>query len=159
MRLDPIIVNVLAAGISAMCMAVLMTAPPGHLLSTFFCGMAGRVIRDVLIAAGWTAAWATAFAAAAVVLVAGAILRRRTVSPVVLISAVLPLGATASMFNAIVHLMRVSSLEGEALSKAADSLIADIGRVFSTSLAIAVGLGAGIVMMRAIRKEEQMWAL
>ena len=157
MQVEPIVVNTIAAGISAMCLAILLTAPPAHLLSTFFCGFAGRLTRDLLLMAGWRSGWATVLAAVAVVLVGTAILRRREVSPVVIISGVLPLGATSSMFTAIVHLMRVANLEGEELSKVSDALIADAGRVFTTSMAIAAGIGVGIVAMRIMRR-EQVWA-
>jgi hypothetical protein len=76
------------------------------------------------------------------------------VSPVVLITGVLPLGAAAAMFNAIIELMKLSSLKGEALSEASVALSANMGKVFITSLAIALGLGTGIAIVRFFRREE-----
>jgi hypothetical protein len=98
--------------------------------------------------------WSTAVAAAVVVLVAVAILRRHVVSPVVLVSGVLPLGAAVAMFNAIAALMKVSYLQGEALNGASVMLSANMGKVFTTSLAIALGLGAGMAIVRLFRREE-----
>jgi hypothetical protein len=98
--------------------------------------------------------WSTAVAAAVVVLVAVAVIRRHVVSPVVVISGVLPLGAAVAMFKAIIELMKVSHLEGEALSEASVALSANMGKVFITSLAIALGLGTGIAIVRFFRREE-----
>jgi len=93
-------------------------------------------------------------AAAVVVVLAVAIIRRHTVSPVVLICGVLPLGAAVAMSNLIFALMQVSSFTGEALSGASVALSANLGKVFTTSLAIAVGLGAGMAIVRLFRREE-----
>lgn len=98
--------------------------------------------------------WSTVVAAAVVVLAAVAVIRRHVVSPVVVISGVLPLGAAVAMFNAIIELMKVSSLKGEALSASSVALSANTGKVFTTSLAIAVGLGAGMAIVRCFRPEE-----
>jgi hypothetical protein len=76
------------------------------------------------------------------------------VSPVVVISGVLPLGAAVAMFKAIIELMKVSHLEGEALRGASVALSANMGKVFITSLAIALGLGTGIAIVRFFRREE-----
>jgi hypothetical protein len=93
-------------------------------------------------------------AAAVLDLVAVAIIRRHTVSPVVLICAVLPLGAAVAMFNMLFELMRLSSLQGEALSGASVALSANLAKVFTTSLAIALGLGAGLAIVWLFRREE-----
>ncbi len=106
------------------------------------------------MAAGLSQNWATVIAAAAVVLVAVALIRRHTVSPVVLVCGVLPLGATVAMFKLMLALMQVSSLTGEALTAASVALTANLGNVFTTSLAIALGLGAGLVVVRLFRREE-----
>jgi hypothetical protein len=93
-------------------------------------------------------------AAAVVVVVAVAIVRRHTVSPVVLICGVLPLGAAVAMFNLFFALRQVSSLQGEALGEASVALSANLGKMFTTSLAIAVGLAAGMAIVRLCRREE-----
>lgn len=98
--------------------------------------------------------WSVAVAAAVVILVARGMVRRQAVSPVVVVSGVLPLGAAVAMFNAIVEVMRVSVVKGDALDGAAVALSANLGKVFTTSLAIALGLGAGLAIMRAVRREE-----
>lgn len=106
---------------------------------------------------GWSLGqnWATVIAAAVVVVAAAAILRRQTVSPVVLICGVLPLGAAVAMFNLIFALMQVSTVTGEALGGASVALSANLGKVFTTSLAIAVGLGAGMALVRMFRRGEE----
>ncbi len=154
MDLLAILMNSLWAGLFAGGMGILLTAPPRYIAPAFLCGFAGRFARDVFMSWGMNQNWSTAVAAAVVVLVAVVVISRHVVSPVVLISGVLPLGAAVAMFNAIIELMKVSSLKGEALSGSTDVLSANIGKVFTTSLAIALGLGAGMAIVRLFRREE-----
>jgi uncharacterized membrane protein YjjB (DUF3815 family) len=154
MDLLAIFMNSLWAGLFAGGMGILLTAPPRYIAPAFLCGFAGRFARDVFMSWGMNQNWSTAVAAAVVVLVAVIIIRGHVVSPVVLISGVLPLGAAVAMFNAIIELMKVSSLKGEALRGASVALSANTGKVFTTSLAIALGLGAGMAIVRFLRREE-----
>jgi uncharacterized membrane protein YjjB (DUF3815 family) len=154
MDLLAILMNSLWAGLFAGGLGILLTAPPRYIAPAFLCGFAGRFARDVFMSWGMNQNWSTAVAAAVVVLVAVTIIRGHVVSPVVLISGVLPLGAAVAMFNAIIEFMKVSSLKGEALSGASVALSANMGKVFTTSLAIALGLGAGMAIVRFLRREE-----
>jgi hypothetical protein len=52
--------------------------------------------------------------------------------------------------------MKISSLEGEALGGSSVALNANIGKLFTTSLAIAVGLAAGIAIVQLIR-HRRVW--
>jgi uncharacterized membrane protein YjjB (DUF3815 family) len=142
------------SGLFAGGLGILLTAPPGYLVPTFICGFAGFFTRNLLMSLGLNQNWSTAVASCAVVLVGAAIIRRHVVSPVALIAAVLPLGPSMPTFNAILDLMRVSSLKGEALNAASVSLIANTGLAFTQSLAIALGLAVGITIMRLIRREK-----
>jgi uncharacterized membrane protein YjjB (DUF3815 family) len=154
MDLLGIFMNSLWAGLFAGSLGILLTAPPRYIAPAFLCGFAGNFSRDVFMSWGMSQNWSTAVAAAVVVLVAVAVIRRHVVSPVVLISGVLPLGAAVAMFNAIIELMKVSSLKGEALSGASVALSANTGKVLTTSLAIALGLGTGMAIVRLFRREE-----
>jgi uncharacterized membrane protein YjjB (DUF3815 family) len=137
MDLLAIFMNSLWAGLFAGGMGILLTAPPRFIAPAFLSGFAGRFARDVFMSWGMSQNWSTAVAAAMVVLVAVAVIRRHVISPVVLVSGVLPLGAAVAMFNTIIELMKVSSLKGEALSASSVALSANTGKVFTTSLAIA----------------------
>ncbi len=154
MHLLAIFMNSLWAGLFAGGLGILLTAPPRYIAPAFLCGFGGRLVRDAFMSWGMSQNWSAAVAAAVVVLVAVAVLRRHVVSPVVLITGVLPLGAAVAMFNAIIELMKVSSLKEEALSEASVALSANMGKVFTTSLAIALGLGAGVAIVRFFRREE-----
>jgi len=135
--------------------AVLLTAPYWAVVPGFLCGFAGRFVRDVLIGWGVSQNWATVAAAAVVVLVAtSSLIRQRAVSPVVLVTGILPLGAALAMFNMIIELMKVSSLKGEALSESSVALSANMGKVFATTLAIALGLEVGISLVRLFGWDE-----
>jgi uncharacterized membrane protein YjjB (DUF3815 family) len=149
-----ILVDNLWAGLFAGGLAVIFTAPPRYIVPAFLCGFAGRSARDLLMSVGLNQNWSTVVAAAVLVLVAAAIVRRHVVSPVVLVSGLIPLGAAISMFNAIMSLMRVSSAKGEALSEVSDALNANVGKVFTTSLAIALGLAVGMAIVRLVRRQK-----
>lgn len=154
MDFSAVLFNGLLAGFFSSALAVILTAPPRYIVPVFFCGFTGRFIRGLLTGWGLGFSWATLVAAAAVVLIGAAIIRRHTVSPVVLVSGVLPLAASASMFDLILDLIRVSTAKGEALQNAAVSLIANSGKLFVTSLAIALGLAVGIAVVRLTRGEK-----
>jgi len=154
MDLVAILIKGLCAGLFAGALGVLFTAPPRYIVPAFVCGFAGHFTRDALMGWGLTQSWSTAVAAAVVVFVAVAIIRGHVVSPVVLVSAVLPLGASMAMFSAILNLMKISSLQGEAVSGAAVALSANAGKAFVTSLAVALGLGAGMAIVRLFRRGD-----
>ncbi len=98
--------------------------------------------------------WATAIAAAIVVLVGFAVARRHGISPVVLISALLPLGAATAIFNMFFEVMKIPALGGDALSKAAVALASNASKAFITTLAIAVGVGASLTIVCLFKREE-----
>jgi uncharacterized membrane protein YjjB (DUF3815 family) len=154
MHLSTILLNSLWAALFATGLGILLTAPLRYIVPTFLCGFAGRFVRDVCMGRGMSQNWSTVVAAAVLVLVAVAIVRRHRISPVVLVCGVLPLGAAVAMFNMIFALMQVSSLQGEALGGASVALSTNLGKMFTTSLAIAVGLAAGMAIVRLCRREE-----
>jgi uncharacterized membrane protein YjjB (DUF3815 family) len=154
MGLLEILIDSLWAGLFAGGLGIVFTAPPRYLVPAFLCGFAGRFARDVLMSWGLTQNWSTVVAAAVLVLVAVAMVRGHVVSPVVLVSGLIPLGAALAMFKAIMALMQVSSLQGEALREASDVLSANAGKVFTTTLAIALGLAVGIAIVRLARREK-----
>jgi uncharacterized membrane protein YjjB (DUF3815 family) len=149
-----ILTDSLWAGLLAGGLGIIFTAPRRYLIPAFFCGFAGRFTRNILMSWGLTQNWSTVVAAAVLVLVAASTIRRHVVSPVVLVSGLIPLGAALAMFKAIMALMRISSLKGEALSEASDVLNANVGAVFTTSLAIALGLAVGMAIVRLARREK-----
>jgi hypothetical protein len=154
MDIPAIVIDSVWSALVAAGLACNYTAPARYLVATALCGFVGRLVRDVGVAWSLNHNWATATASMVVVLVAVSLIRRHTVSPVVLIAAVMPLGAALAMFNLIFALMQVSTLHGQALSEATVALSANLGRLFTTSLAIALGLGAGMVIVRLCRRGE-----
>ncbi len=154
MNLSTILMNSLWAALFATGLGILLTAPSRCIIPTFLCGFSGRFVRDVCMVWGVGQNWSTVVAAAVLVLIAVAIIRRHRVSPVVLICGILPLGAGVAMFNMIIELMKVSSLNAEALSQASVALSANAGKVFIGTLAIALGLAAGMAIIRLFKREE-----
>jgi hypothetical protein len=72
----------------------------------------------------------------------------------VLVCAVLPLGAAGAMLNMIYDLMRVSFLKGEALEAASVTLSANAGKAFTGTLAIALGLAAGMTIVKLLAQQD-----
>ena len=158
MVLSAILMNALWAALFATGLGVMLTAPVRYLVAAFACGFLGRGLRDVCTGLGLNVNWATVIAAAVVVLAAVAITRRRGVSPVVLICGVLPLGAAVAMFNLIFATMQISSATGDKLASASVALTANAGKVFTTSVAIAIGLAVGIAVERLVKRQAPAFA-
>ena len=154
MSVTTILLNSLWAAVFATGFGVILTTPPRALIACFACGFTGRCLRDVLMGWGVSQNWSTVIAAAVLVVVAAAIVQRRRISPVVLICGVLPLGAAIAMFNAIIDVMKVSALKGDALTAASVALSANFGKAFSGTLAIGLGLAAGMAIIRLVKRQD-----
>lgn len=151
MNLAPVLIDALWAALFAMAMAVVLSAPLHGLVPSFCGGFVARFMRDVLIAWGAHENLAVLIAAAAVVAAAGLICRPG-VSPMVMVSAVIPLGAARPFFGAIVGFLQISSLKGEETAGAPLALISNLSKVFTTTLAIAVGVSMGVLIVRFFRR-------
>lgn len=154
MNLSAILLEGLMAGSFASVLGVILTAPPRFIVPVFFCGFSGRFIRDLLMSLGFSLNWSTMVAAAVVVLVGTAIVRRHAVPLIALATSIFPLAASASFFDAILAVMRVSSAKGEALQTASILLVSSAAKAFTVSLAIALGLAAGLAIVRVLRGEK-----
>ena len=140
------------SGLSACAIGLIFTAPLRFLPSIYVCGFTARFIRDLCVSWDVSMSISTALAAIALVAAAFILLKEHEVSPVVLISGVMPLGVTVEIMRMITGLLRISSTTGDAQSKAAIVFISNFSIVFTTLLAIAFGLAAGISIMRLFRK-------
>jgi hypothetical protein len=153
MNLTAILVGSAWAGLFAVAMAVVFGGPYVSFLPSFCGGFVARFARDALVAAGADAGLATLIAAALVIFVAAALIRRPVLSPIVMVSAILPLGAALPFFRVIIDFLRIPSTSGEGLSALPQAMLSDIGKVFTTTLAIAIGLSVAIYAVRALWRE------
>ena len=153
-----IIAGGLWSGILSLAIAVLFSAPISALLPSFGGGLIARVALDGLMAAGASRPLATAVAAAAVVIVVVPVfsVRQPGVSPVVILSSFVPLGAAKAFFAAIDVSLRMTSLKGEAMTVAAATLISNGSIVFWTTLAIALGASVGGLFLEAVAFVREM---
>jgi uncharacterized membrane protein YjjB (DUF3815 family) len=154
MDLMPMFMNSFWSGLFAGTLGFILTAPLRYIVPAVLCGFVGRFSRDLFMGWGVSQNWSTAIASAVLVLIGMAIIRGHKVSPVVMVCGVLPLGGSVAMFNTIASLMNVSHLTGESLSKASVAFIANLGKVFTTSLSIALGLAIGMAIVRLFMREE-----
>ncbi len=140
------------AGLFAAAMAIVFSAPLQALIPSFCAGFVARIARDWLVHIGASQNLATLAAAAAVVIVVAATLVRRPgISPIVVLSGFVPLGAAKPFFAAIVGFLKISSLKGDALAAAPVALISNISIVFTTTLAIALGAALGVMIIQTLR--------
>lgn len=145
-----ILVPALWAGVFAAAMSVVFSAPVHSVLPCFVGGLVGRLSRDLAIAAGATMELSSMLAAALVVTTAALLTRRAGLSPAVMVSALLPLGAAGAFFRALVGFMQISRLPQEELSRVSSELVINVSRVFMTSLAIALGVAIVLSLARLV---------
>jgi hypothetical protein len=151
--MDPVAIlgHCLWTALFAAGLGVTLTAPARYLFACGACGFVARAVKDIALASDLDLTRTTVLAAFAVVLTAAALTRDHRVSPVVLICGVLPLGASSAMFGVIFALTRVATVEGAELAEVSMALTSSLGKVFATSLAIALGMAAGVGIIRLAR--------
>ncbi|HET9952723.1 MAG TPA: threonine/serine exporter family protein [Candidatus Eisenbacteria bacterium] len=154
MSFGTILVDAVPAALFAGSLGVIFTAPPRYLAATVGCGFAGRLVRDLLVGADMGSGWATLLAAATVGIVAAALVRSRSVPPVVMIAGLLPLGAAGATFDMILGFMKIPNLQGEALRVASVEFVASTAKAFVTYLALSVGISLATVAMRLMNRGE-----
>jgi uncharacterized membrane protein YjjB (DUF3815 family) len=150
MSITPILFNSLWAAAFATAFGIILTTPVRMLVACFVCGFAARCMRDALMGFGLGQNWSTVVAAAILVLVAEAISRRYRISPVVLVCSVLPLGSVVAMFYALFELLKMPALQGELLDVSVVAFSANFAKALTGTLAIALGLGVGIAVVRSL---------
>ncbi|HEX5043507.1 MAG TPA: threonine/serine exporter family protein [Candidatus Polarisedimenticolaceae bacterium] len=129
----------------AVALAVLLTAPARSLGAAFLCGAAGMLVQDGALALDVRPSWATALAATAVAVVATRSAHRQGVHPVIMVTGLLPLGASSAVFQALVGLGRLAAGEDAAADVAVHA-----SRAFVTFLSVAVGAAAGVLVARVL---------
>ena len=119
-----------------------------------FVGASSRVSRETRSSEReWISNWATLIAATLVIFVAALLIRRPVVSPVVMVSALLPLGAALPFFRAIADFLSIPSMTAERLALLPQTMLSNLGKVFTTTVAIGVGVSVAIYVVRALRRE------
>ena len=148
MTVTGLLVDGLWAALFAGAFGILLTTPPGDVLPCVLAGFIGRVVVG---GAGWlgaTASWSTVLATVAGGVVASLQRRGSKQAPVAIVCGVIPLGAAVDVFRTIVGLLRLPAVEGAGLEASAVELVVDGARAFTTTLAIAVGIASGMVLLR-----------
>lgn len=150
----PLLINAFWGGLFAAGLGLLLTTPPQGLLPCFACGLAGRLVRNLLMAGGASQTWAILCGAVVCVLVAILFSRRSQLSPLAMVTGVLPLGAAVPLFRSIHGILTLHKLQGGALSTAVVQLIANLSNVFTTTLAIVLGIWLGLLLLGALGRKD-----
>jgi uncharacterized membrane protein YjjB (DUF3815 family) len=152
MTLSASLLDGLWAAVFAVAFGVLLSMPLRGLGTCALCGLVGSVVRDMVVGLGASASWATVVATIAVVLATTLELRGRRLAPVAIICGILPLGAAVSYFQTIAALLRIPSQSGLLLEQTSLALVANVGRAFTITLAIAVGIGTGLFLISSLER-------
>jgi uncharacterized membrane protein YjjB (DUF3815 family) len=155
MNLETVLINSLWAALFAAAMTVIFSAPLWALAPSFLSGFGARFVRDVLIGAGVGPNLAILIAATLAVSLSVGLIRRRAVAPVIVVSGLIPLGAATAFLRGVVGLLKMSSLEGVALSEASVLVMSNFAIGFNTTLVIAMGFWLGIALVGLLGKK---WA-
>ncbi len=155
MNLISLVVDSIWAGLFAGAMSIVFSAPYSALFLSFCGGFVGRLVRDILLQQGASAAVATLIAAAMVVMVAALMRRRPGISPVIIVSGTLPLGAAGAFARAIVDFLRISSLTDQKASAVPLALVSDLSTVFKTTVAIGIGISVAVYAVRLFGWKER----
>ena len=154
MDLPAILLNALWAGLFAAGLAVIFTAPPRYLFAAFVCGAFGVTARAIAAELGLNANQATVIAAMGVVLAGSLFVRRQEMPPVVMASGIIPLAGSLAVFNTIFLLMRIPAAPADTLNDLVVDLSSNVAKVFATTLSIALGLGAGMAIVRLLKRDR-----
>ena len=148
MDLSALLQNGFWASLFALALALSSNAPPRALPLVLAAGFAGRFGRDLVQELGVALPLATVLAALAVTVLAVAAARERSSVPVVAITAVLPLGPTPFLFNAIHDLLQVFAADPAVAAGAAGSFIANSLKASVVIAALGIGIALPLLLSR-----------
>jgi uncharacterized membrane protein YjjB (DUF3815 family) len=149
----PLLVDAVWGGLFAAIMAVLFQAPTSALLPCFVAGLAGRLARNLLLAAGAGPHLTTFLAATLVALIASVMFRRPGASPLVMVSALLPLAAAVAFFRAIAAFLRLPALNSRPPEALTEVMFVNLANLFTTTAAIGAGVAVAVVVVRLARRQ------
>jgi len=154
MNLTSLAADSIWAGLFAGAMSIVFSAPYSALFLSSCGGFVGRLVRDILLQCGAGANFATLIAAAMVVMVAALMLRRPGMSPVIVVSGILPLGAAGAFSRAIVDFLQISFLTEQNASAVPLALVVNLSTVFTTTVAIGVGISVAVYAIKLFAWKE-----
>lgn len=152
---NAILVAGLWAGIMAGGIAVFFTVPREAVAVAALAGFVGRAARTWMVQSDQGVIRATLVAALAVSLVTVLLARRRHLSPIVAMSALIPLGASVNAFDVIWAALRMPSVTdaAERAALAAD-LVGNAVSLLAVTFTIAVGFVIPWLAVRLARGES-----
>ncbi|MFN8662851.1 MAG: threonine/serine exporter family protein [Thermomicrobiales bacterium] len=152
MDINAVLTNALWGAVMAGGLAVFFTVPQRALWIAVVCGGAGRGVRSAALQADQGLLRATLLAALAVSLVAVLLAPSQQFSPVVAMSALIPLGAAIDAFDVIWAAMQIPGTSDvtQVTALGAD-LIANAVTVAAVTLAIAIGFLVPWLVLRFAR--------
>ena len=153
MNLIAVLVGGIWAGVFAAALAIVFSAPVNTMFSGFCGGFVARFSRDVLLGWGSKPELATLVAAALVVFVGAFLVHRHGDSLATIAGAVIPLAPGAIFIHAITDFLLISSQPDDKLVGVPAELVSNLSKVFTTTVAIAVGLSLAILVLQTVKRE------
>lgn len=143
------------AGIMAGGLAIFFTVPKEVVLVAALAGFVGRAARTAMVQNDQGVIRATLVAALAVSLVTVLLARRRHLSPIVAMSALIPLGASVNAFDVIWSALKMPSAPDAAARAAlAADFVGNAVTVMAVTFTIAVGFVIPWLAVRLLRGDE-----
>lgn len=156
MDVNAIVINALWGAVMAGGLAVFFTVPREALWIAFVCGALGRGVRSFALQADQGLLRATLLAALAVALAALLLAPKRQFSPVIAMSALIPLGAAINAFEVIWSAMRIPGTADPAqLATLGSAVVTNAVTVAAVTLAIAVGFLVPWLLLHMVRKANE----
>jgi len=147
--------NALWGAVMAGGLAVFFTVPRGALWIAFICGALGRGVRSGALQADQGLIRATLLAALIVALGALVLAPGRQLSPVIAMSALIPLGAAGDAFDVIWAALRIpGTTDAAALATLSADVMTNAISVAAVTMAIAVGFLLPWLLVRMLRNAD-----
>ena len=154
MNLIALLVGGIWAGVFAAALAIVFSVPVNVVFSGFCGGFVARFSRDVLLGWGAKPELATLVAAALVVFVGALLVRRHSDLLATVAGACVPLTPGTVFIRAITDFLLISSRPDDKLVGVPAELVSNLSRVFTTTVAIAVGLSLAILVLQTVKREH-----
>ena len=151
---NAILVAGLWAGIMAGGLAIFFTVPKEVVLVAALAGFVGRAARTAMVQNDQGVIRATLVAALAVSLVTVLLARRRHLSPIVAMSALIPLGASVNAFDVIWSALKMPSADAATRAALAADFVGNAVTVMAVTFTIAVGFVIPWLAVRLLRGDE-----
>ena len=148
------ILQALLAAVFAVTMSIMFNTRTRALPICFLGGAVARFSRELFTLLDVALPAATLAATATTTVIVLLLADRLDVGRVALVSAILPLGATLTVFETVTGALRVATVDDGMLEATAARLVRDAAKSFDVTLAIGLGVASGVAIVQLLRRRR-----